>query len=376
MKRNTESFVRDSNIIHNNKYDYSRTIYVNNRSKVAIICPIHGIFFQIPNSHLLGSGCVPCSIIKRSRTHLLNQYTFIEKAMKSFPEYDYSKSIYRRSKEKLIIGCPIHGEFHLKPNALFTGHGCPKCGISRLGDGVRLTQKEFINRATRIHGDHYDYSKAIYRLSHEKIEIICKKHGSFWQMVSNHLRGAGCMKCKSELFSKLRKYSFEMHVENFRKRHGDIYDYSKANYMDYNTKIEIICPKHGSFWQTTNTHSMGSGCPYCSKSKAEGRIREWLINNGVSFIPQHFFSDCKNIRYLYFDFFLSAYNTCIEYDGELHYKPYRKSSSGQKKLQETQRNDKLKNEYCEKMHIKLVRIPYWKRSKIEEILNNLLEEFK
>jgi ssDNA-binding Zn-finger/Zn-ribbon topoisomerase 1 len=296
--------------------------------------------------------------------------------MESFPEYDYSKSIYRRSKEKLIIGCPIHGEFYLKPNALFTGHGCPKCGISRLGDGVRLTQEEFVDRATIVHRGLYNYSISKYIIMTVKIEILCKKHGSFWQLPHNHLCGAGCPQCKLEFLSQMRKYPFEMHVKNFRKRHGNIYDYSKANYIDYNTKIEIVCPKHGSFWQSTNAHSMGVGCPYCSKSKAEGRIREWLIKNGVLFIPQHFFSDCKNIRYLYFDFFLPVYNICIEYDGELHYKPFRKSSSGQEKLQETQRNDRLKNEYCEKMHIKLVRIPYWKKSGIEKILKDLLEEFK
>ncbi len=55
-----EDFESKSNIIHSNKYDYSKVSYIGARQKVEIICPIHGSFWQKPNTHLSGCGCPKC----------------------------------------------------------------------------------------------------------------------------------------------------------------------------------------------------------------------------------------------------------------------------------------------------------------------------
>lgn len=46
---------------------------------------------------------------------------------------------------------------------------------------------------------------------------------------------------------------------------GRSYDYSKVNYTNNKNKVEIICSKHGSFWQQPTTHLFGkAGCPHCA----------------------------------------------------------------------------------------------------------------
>ena len=57
----TESFIKKAIEVHGNKYDYSKVQYVNAHTKVCIICPKHGEFWQIPYSHLKGIGCEECA---------------------------------------------------------------------------------------------------------------------------------------------------------------------------------------------------------------------------------------------------------------------------------------------------------------------------
>jgi len=57
----SDFFIEKANKIHNNKYDYSKVEYINAHTKVRIICPVHGEFLQSPNKHLVGRGCPKCS---------------------------------------------------------------------------------------------------------------------------------------------------------------------------------------------------------------------------------------------------------------------------------------------------------------------------
>ena len=52
-----DDFIKKSREVHGDKYDYSKVEYVKNHTKVCIICPKHGEFWQVPNSHLNGNGC-------------------------------------------------------------------------------------------------------------------------------------------------------------------------------------------------------------------------------------------------------------------------------------------------------------------------------
>ena len=126
----------------------------------------------------------------------------------------------------------------------------------------RLTIQELIVRAKEVHGDKYDYSLVENEGLFVKNKIICKKCGNVFEMpFNNHInQKQGCKFCKHRSY----KYSTDEWVDKAKKIHGDKYDYSKVNYENYETKVCIICSKHGEFWQTPHAHLNGQGCPHCA----------------------------------------------------------------------------------------------------------------
>ena len=123
-----EDFKERATKIHGNRYDYSKVDYVNSGTKVCVICPIHGDFYQKANDHLRGCGCKKCGYEKIGNKLQLSTNEFVEKAqLVHGDKYDYSKVIYTKTKENVVIICPIHGEFLQKPNDHLSGCGCPKC---------------------------------------------------------------------------------------------------------------------------------------------------------------------------------------------------------------------------------------------------------
>jgi len=125
--------------------------------------------------------------------------------------------------------------------------------------GRKSTKEEIIILFESIHGNKYDYSKIDYIGSHNKIEIICKKHGSFLQSPNNHSHGSGCPTCGATK-------TFDNFLKDARNKHGNKYDYSKVVYINAHTKVEIICPKHGSFFQIPNSH-IRYDCIKCGHDK-------------------------------------------------------------------------------------------------------------
>lgn len=128
-----------------------------------------------------------------------------------------------------------------------------------------LTKEEFIEKARKIHGDKYDYSKVDYVHSKLEVTIICPIHGEFTQRPNDHLSGHGCLDCGNIKKVENRKISTEEFIERSKKIHGDKYDYSKTDLSNKDEKgrIIIICPKHGEFKQTPHMHMSGQGCSKC-----------------------------------------------------------------------------------------------------------------
>lgn len=122
----------------------------------------------------------------------------------------------------------------------------------------KLTTTDFITRLKSVHGDKYDYSKVKYVNSNTKVTLICPKHGEFETKPSHLLDGHGCPHCVN------RYVTTEKFIEKAKMVHGEKYDYSKVNYTNNSTKVCIICPKHGEFWQSPYLHLKGSGCPRCN----------------------------------------------------------------------------------------------------------------
>jgi len=130
-----------------------------------------------------------------------------------------------------------------------------------------IKTEEFVNKAKMIHKDTYDYSKVNYTNSNNKVIIICKKHGDFEQLPSNHYK-YGCSKCGSEN-NKRNKELKQKCKNDFTKKanlvHNNIYDYSKSEYINVISKIIVICKLHGEFTITPNNHLRGKGCAGCGK---------------------------------------------------------------------------------------------------------------
>ena len=197
----TEWFITESQKKYGNKYDYSKTNYINGKTKVCIIHPVYGEFWQLPYAHLNGQSC----FLERNqklwdKRKKITTEEFIEKAkIVHSNKYDYSKSVYVNSKTKVCIICPEHGEFWQLPYSHLNGQGCPECGLLNLREKFHLSTEQFIEKAKKIHGDKYDYSKVNYVNYKTKVEIICPKHGSFWQTPACHFKCDGCPTCKGEL---------------------------------------------------------------------------------------------------------------------------------------------------------------------------------
>ncbi len=127
-KINQEQFIKKGSLVHNNKFDYSKSKYVTAKTPITIICPIHGDFFQIPVEHMRGRGCRKCA----DDACRSSSSDFINKAQNIHRErgYDYSAVNYKNWIEKVAIGCPKHGIFYQSPHNHLKGTTCPKCSES------------------------------------------------------------------------------------------------------------------------------------------------------------------------------------------------------------------------------------------------------
>jgi hypothetical protein len=250
-KLTTDEFIQIAIDKHGDKYDYSKVDYINNRTKVIIICKEHNEFEQIPASHLYGIGCSKCG---KSYNFTTDEY--IERARKKHGnKYDYSKVNYINCSSNIIIICKKHGEFKQNAKHHLNGSNCPKCVQKH-----SYTTSEFIEKANKIHNNKYDYSLTEYTKSHEKVKIKCKEHGVFEQTPSSHFKSNGCSKCSGKY-----NYNTKDFIEKANKIHNNKYDYSLTEYTKSHEKVKIKCKEHGVFEKCPSYHLKGQGCPICSR---------------------------------------------------------------------------------------------------------------
>lgn len=194
-----EEFILRANAKHGGKFDYTRAVLSGVMVKIEIICPLHGSFWQTPNSHVGGKGCPHCSGNAR-----LTKDTCISRFKGVHGDtYDYSKVEYQSSESKVIITCKLHGDFEQTPVAHFKlKQGCAKCYRERQGAWKKSTSEEFTKKAVAAHGDRYDYSEVEYVQSHLPVTIKCNGCGeAFSQSPNAHLSGKGCRTCNLSGFT-------------------------------------------------------------------------------------------------------------------------------------------------------------------------------
>jgi hypothetical protein len=259
-----DSFIEKSkkHINHQDKnYDYSKVNYINNRTKVTIICPSHGEFLQTPTSHTQGIGCPKCGIetICKKLRKTTTQFIEDSKKIHSSKKYNYSKVEYINDRTKVIIICPLHGEFLQTPDSHVQGFGCQKCGFDTTGKKLTSTTSEFIKKAMVVHSNKYNYEAVQYINDRIKIKILCDIHGVFLQSPNRHLQGNGCPRCKYNI-SKIASEWLNMikvsipHLITYNDIRGEYRIPNTYYFADgYDDKTNTIYEFHGDYWHGNPT---------------------------------------------------------------------------------------------------------------------------
>jgi len=280
--------------VHGDKYDYSKVVFIDIKTKVKIKCKKHGYFWQVPINHYRGSHCRDCTTEKNAKNLRGTTEEFLRKAKERHgDEFGYSRTKYINSSTKVEIECQKHGLVTVYPNDHIRGGKCPKCAPNR-----KKTQDKFIKEATRIHGNKYDYIKVKYVSSHLKVSIICNEHGEFEQTPSTHLQGHGCWDCGVISRGKKQRKTTEQFVLESINVHDNKYDYSLVQYERDDKKVQIICPIHDEFPQTPSDHLQGHGCWDCgneSRTKKNTKPAEYFLNNAIKIHGDYY--DYSKVKY-------------------------------------------------------------------------------
>jgi hypothetical protein len=386
----TELYIEKATKKWQDRFDYSRLIYVNCNTDVEIGCPEHGFIFINADSHIYSeTGCRDCGYEQRKHknTHpfdkVKKECEDIHKDDEGKPLYEYDESSYTAKSKPFSFYCKIHKEWFHKQTPLThirQESGCPKCGIIERSDACRFTKEEFIEKANQIFiPNNTDYYKLdLHNLTEDKKGIfICENNHEYEQVIYSHLSGMGCKECGIIAGAEKRKVTTDEFKQRSLEIHGKKYDYSKVDIDKDTTHVNIICNKHNKiFNQSYEAHLQGQGCPLCRESKGEIKANSILEKHSIRFIRQYKFDDCYSIgktgrrTKLPFDFYLPDYNCCIEYNGQQHYD---KTAWGGKSMDRIKRTDKIKKKYCKDNNISLITISYKINfNDIEEYLLNLL----
>jgi hypothetical protein len=304
-----------------------------------------------------------------------NTQEFIQKAQKIHGHiFNYSLVKYINNSTNVIIICSKGHHFHQTPNSHLNGRKCNICA------NKNVTTEQFIQKAQKIHGTKYDYSKVNYQKVYLPVEIICKKHGSFLQRPDSHLGKKGCFKCGQEIVMSRTK-TREQFIHDAQKIHNNFYDYSLVDYKNCKTYIDILCFNHGIFQQKPTTHLTGRGCPMCNNSKGELEILHLLELAEIEYKPQFcirdftcYSSEWKFIKNCKYDFYLPNDNIVIEYHGIQHFTFSPFFHGTQSEMKKRRKRDNDKKEFCEKNNIEYYEIAY--NQDISKEMKNILQHIQ
>lgn len=233
----------------------------------------------------------------------------------------------------------------------------------------KKTNEEFLNEVYNLVQDEYTFLEE-YKSGHSKMEVIHNEcETKYYVSPANFLSGYRCKKCQMKIVHDSQRRSVDEILEIINNDCFEFVEFPN-DYINCQSKITVKCKNGHTSTKSIQCAINHKGCPKCKSSKGENRIKDFLVNNNIIFEEQYWFKDCRNINPLPFDFAIfeeGNIKLLIEYDGEQHYKPYR-TENGEEKLRKIQKNDNIKNEYCNNNDIDLLRIPYWDFNIIEDIL--------
>ena len=350
-KLTTETFKEKFFDKFGNKYNLDKVVYVNNKTEIIVTCFIHGDFKIRPNDLLLGQGCPICGGTKKSSTkEFIKKANFVHQNF-----FSYDKCVYKGASKKLIVTCPIHGDFEVKANNHLSGQNCYKCRLENIKHEIKklptinkstkkLTTEMFKEKFFDKFGNKYNLDKVVYINNRTYITVTCPIHGDFQITPQKLLSGRGCSKC-----SRNYKYTTEEFVEISNKIHNNKFLYDKTEYISTHKNVLIKCLIHGYFKQTPSNHLKGQGCPYCRESLLENEIETLLKSYHIKYERQKRFNWLGKQS---LDFYLPEYNIGIECQGIQHFKPVDFFGGLKSFAIQLERDDK-KNNKCNENNIQI-----------------------
>ena len=283
-----------------------------------------------------------------------------EQVCEYFEQYGYKviDDNYKDTKTPINVICPKGHKWKVTFGH-FKGNNC-RCAECRKLE--KRYSQDFILETLNNNG--YRLNKIFIKNESTYVNITCPKgHTYECSFESFKNRNNRCRRCSGS-----HKHTIE-EVKEFANQCD--YEVISDNYTNNKTHLIFKCPKDHIFPMRFDHFKNGSRCPFCREYKGEKDILKYLDKYSIKYIRQYRYEDCKDTRTLPFDFYLSDYNTYIEYDGELHYKAI-DFYGGEEELKRQQNRDSIKTQYCKDNNIKLIRIPYWELKNINKILSENL----
>lgn len=301
-----------ANKTHNFYYDYSLVEYTRAKDKVNIICPVHGIFEQTPDTHYK-SGCRQCGKERGDLSKLIDKDKFFDICKINHNNfYGYSKVIFEKLSDLIVIRCPIHGEFTQRASDHYNKRGCKKCGVENGKINSRIPIEKQIEEFNKVHNNFYTYPDLSWKNRRDFVNISCPIHGMFKQTAINHSKGHGCAECGRKKSEKSKTSSLEKFIKKANTAHNFKYTYPRAMYVSAKTELIITCENHGDFKQIPNNHLSGKGCPKCINNSSR---KENVLYN---FLSEHFETQQSNRSILgrqELDIVVESKKLAIEYNG-------------------------------------------------------------
>ena len=345
--------------------------YINAKTKILHRCKIHNTEWLVtPDSILQGCGCNQCKKDKdainaknKSKTHEQYLMEIVDNNIPIEPLEEYAGG-----NTNIRHRCKIcKHEWGVRPNNVLHGYGCPKCAIQKNKVVRTKNHDEYVAELFEKNPNIEVVEK--YNGSNNPIKHYCRIHNiEFYVRPADALKGGGCKKCQSERIHNSKAKLHDQYEKELLEKNINIKVID--TYINAITPIVHKCLSCEHEWLAIpNNILRGSGCPKCNESHGEKSINSWLNKHNINFIPQYRFNDCRDKYTLPFDFYLVDYNTCIEYQGEQHYRVV-DFFGGNTRFEACQLHDQIKKDYCEKNNISLLCIRY--DENIEEELERFL----
>lgn len=376
-KLTIEEFKKKFHEKFGDRYILDEAVYVNNKTPITVICPIHGRFEKRPDELMDGGKCPKCSKTNRmSESEFIKEATYVHNGF-----FTYENCGFKNVSSEVFVTCPIHGVWKPKANNHLNGMNCPKCSNEGITHTITMLPKRnastkryntdtFIDKCKSLYGDKFSYDKVEYVNNRSEVIITCLKHGDFKVTPNHFLSGRGCPKCAGNY-----RYTTDEIIEEFKRIHGEKYDYSKVLYESTHKNVTVICKEHGEFEVSPANHLRGEGCPICNRSILENEIASLLDANNICY--DHNVRNIPFLNGLELDFYLPEYKVGVECQGIQHFKPIT-IFGGDEAYSSLLERDVKKRELCDKNGIKLlyfsnlgIEYPYMVYEKKEELLNEI-----